>query len=116
MDATLLSKIPESIMKHHDPNDDPFAGLADDSNQLISPLEYGSGISFLVQQQEDREQEQVQSSSPSSSSPPPTDKEEEKEKDVITTDTESPVAVVVDEDSSSASSGVGQEEAVSTEE
>jgi hypothetical protein len=45
----IMNQIPESIMKHHDPNDDPFAALADDStNQLTSPLEYGSGISYLV--------------------------------------------------------------------
>jgi hypothetical protein len=54
--ATLLSKIPESIMKPHDPNDDPFAGLADDSNQLMSPLEYGSGISYLVPQDQPEKQ------------------------------------------------------------
>ena len=45
----IMNQIPESIMKPHDPNDDPFASLADDSsNQLTSPLEYGSGISYLV--------------------------------------------------------------------
>eukprot|EP00539_Tryblionella_compressa_P000771 CAMPEP_0178746384 /NCGR_PEP_ID=MMETSP0744-20121128/7780_1 /TAXON_ID=913974 /ORGANISM="Nitzschia punctata, Strain CCMP561" /LENGTH=95 /DNA_ID=CAMNT_0020399591 /DNA_START=91 /DNA_END=378 /DNA_ORIENTATION=+ len=45
----LMNQIPENIMKHHDPNDDPFAALADDSsNELTSPLEYGSGISYFV--------------------------------------------------------------------
>ena len=45
----IMNQIPESIMKHHDPNDDPFASLSDDSsNQLQSPLEFGSGISYFV--------------------------------------------------------------------
>ena len=60
MDAAIMNKIPESIMKHHDPNDDPFAGLADDSNQLVSPLQYGSGISYLVHE---KPQEEVMASS-----------------------------------------------------
>ena len=37
------SSEPKSVMKEHDPNDDPFAVLSDDSNQLVSPTEYGSG-------------------------------------------------------------------------
>ena len=41
---TIGGMAPKAIMKEHDPNDDPFADLVDDSsNQLISPLEYGSG-------------------------------------------------------------------------
>lgn len=55
-----MSQIPQNIMKAHDPNDDPFASLSDDSsNQLQSPLEYGSGISFLVEKKvEDNEKEE----------------------------------------------------------
>jgi hypothetical protein len=42
--APTIGMAPKAIMKDHDPNDDPFADLVDDSsNQLISPLEYGSG-------------------------------------------------------------------------
>lgn len=46
----VMNQIPENIMKPHDPNDDPFAALSDDSsNQLQSPLEFGSGVSYFVQ-------------------------------------------------------------------
>ena len=33
------------VMQQHDPNDDPFAELSKemDKNQLVSPLEFGSG-------------------------------------------------------------------------
>ena len=41
------------IMKEHDPEEDPFADLVDDSqNQMVSPLEYGSGAISPVKQQQ----------------------------------------------------------------
>lgn len=40
-------------MKEHDPNEDPFADLVDDSqNQMVSPLEYGSGAVSPPKQQQ----------------------------------------------------------------
>jgi hypothetical protein len=36
---------PKVVMQEHDPNDDPFADLLTvETKQLISPLEYGSGV------------------------------------------------------------------------
>ncbi|KAG7366382.1 hypothetical protein IV203_029052 [Nitzschia inconspicua] len=55
----LMNQIPQNIMKAHDPNDDPFAALSDDSNnQLQSPLEYGSGISYFVQSEQNEGKEE----------------------------------------------------------
>jgi hypothetical protein len=63
----VVSQFPESIMNPHDPNDDPFAGLPDYStNQLQSPLEYGSGISYFVRS--DEKEELASKQEPSSSS------------------------------------------------
>lgn len=40
----------KSIMKEHDPNDDPFAALSAevDAKQLVSPMEFGSGAAAPV--------------------------------------------------------------------
>jgi hypothetical protein len=32
------------VMKEHDPNDDPFAGLYQEEPTLVSPMEFGSGV------------------------------------------------------------------------
>jgi hypothetical protein len=76
----IMNKIPENIMKPHDPNDDPFAALSDDTNQLVSPLEFGSGISYFVSEdagkeeqvsskkEEDHKEEYIESSSHDESS------------------------------------------------
>jgi hypothetical protein len=105
MDATLLSKIPESIMKAHDPDDDPFAGLAADhsSNQLPSPMEYGSGISFLIQQLDDQQQQQQPPHHSKESSVPSAgdDNEEEEEKKEDHVANESPLDDNVKEEDSS---------------
>lgn len=59
-----MSQIPQNIMKAHDPNDDPFAALSDDStNQLQSPLEYGSGISYFVHTEDSKGKEEPSTSS-----------------------------------------------------
>jgi len=56
MDPNLAQHIPSNIMKAHDPNDDPFAALADDTNQLQSPLEYGSGISYFIPKEDSQKE------------------------------------------------------------
>mmetsp|Transcript_38032 Transcript_38032/g.92543 ORF Transcript_38032/g.92543 Transcript_38032/m.92543 type:complete len:108 (+) Transcript_38032:196-519(+) len=56
-DQSVMNQIPSSIMKQHDPNDDPFASLSDDSNQLQSPLEFGSGISYFVHDDNEKKKE-----------------------------------------------------------
>lgn len=89
-----MSQIPQNIMKAHDPNDDPFAALSDDStNQLQSPLEYGSGISYFVQQTND---------SNSKEEHPTADKEEPSS---FSTDEDNSKAVEDDSDN-----GTGEEE------
>jgi hypothetical protein len=53
----VMNHIPESIMQRHDPNDDPFAALADDStNQLTNPMEYGSGLNYFIEKKQDKEE------------------------------------------------------------
>jgi hypothetical protein len=34
---------PMMVMKEHDPNDDPFAGLYSEEPILVSPMDFGSG-------------------------------------------------------------------------
>ena len=58
MNTNVMNQIPSNIMKPHDPNDDPFAALADDStNQLTNPMEYGSGLSYFVQSDKKKAEE-----------------------------------------------------------
>jgi len=53
--TTYPTPVITTIMKEHDPNEDPFADLVDDSqNQMISPLEYGSGAVSPPKQQSQR--------------------------------------------------------------
>jgi len=50
--SNIMSSSP-GIMQPHDPNDDPFAALASDtddsSKQLVSPMEFGMGLKNVKQ-------------------------------------------------------------------
>lgn len=70
-----MNQIPQNIMNPHDPNDDPFLGLPDYStNQVQSPLEYGSGISYFVQSGDSNDKDQLTTKQESSSSSTDEDK------------------------------------------
>mmetsp|Transcript_38031 Transcript_38031/g.92542 ORF Transcript_38031/g.92542 Transcript_38031/m.92542 type:complete len:108 (+) Transcript_38031:201-524(+) len=68
-DQSVMNQIPSSIMKQHDPNDDPFASLSDDSNQLQSPLEFGSGISYFVHDENSNEKKKEEEGKKEESNP-----------------------------------------------
>ena len=46
------------IMNDHNPADDPFAALSDDTNQLTLPSEYGSGQSSFLEKKSSKEEEE----------------------------------------------------------
>jgi len=76
------SEPPKSVMKDHDPNDDPFAVLSDDSNQLVSPTEYGSGeVSYTPDDDDDEDDDDDDDGNATNNKP----EEEEKPKDDNTT-------------------------------
>ena len=45
------------IMNNHNPADDPFAALSDDTDQLTLPSEYGSGLSDFLETKSSKEDE-----------------------------------------------------------
>jgi hypothetical protein len=81
--AAIMDMIPKAIMKEHDPNDDPFADLVDDSsNQLISPLEYGSGASAFLSTTTPTTTTTTATTSTSTSAPDETDESGDVKEDV----------------------------------
>ena len=67
--SEAMNLIPESIMQRHDPNDDPFAALSDDStNQLTNPMEYGSGLNYFIEKKEEDKEEHAETTEESTSS------------------------------------------------
>jgi hypothetical protein len=79
MDQQQTTSTPPTmmVMKEHDPNDDPFAGLYQEEPTLVSPMEFGSGAiihkpSMTVEQaqntEESAEEESFESSADEASS------------------------------------------------